>query len=134
MTWGAPAASVAFGGNTNVLVAAGELVPPPAMSTSGIMIAGGGLTAQLLTSEDSSAILPVLQQTGLPDADPTIVLPWKAEQFFLLISFVLFNLVGIALTLALLVWLVDRGLKRGKAETSADTKQVTTSQTATAQE
>ncbi|MFN8529436.1 MAG: hypothetical protein U0670_12555 [Anaerolineae bacterium] len=80
-----------------------------------ILLVGGGLTVQLLSS-NGSLHFPVLTQTAQPDASPTTVLPWKAEQFFLLVGFLLFNLVGIAATLALIFWLVDRGLRRSKAD------------------
>lgn len=80
-----------------------------------ILIIGGGLTS-MLVSNNGGSVLPILTTTNIPDASPTVVLPWKAEQFFLLVGFVLFNLVGMAVTLAVVFWLVDRGLRRGKAE------------------
>jgi hypothetical protein len=83
-----------------------------------ILIAGGGLTMQLIAGGGS--LLPVLQQVSAPDASPTTVLPWKAEQFFLMVGFILFNLVGIGATLAVLFWLLDRGIRRNKAELSSE--------------
>ena len=80
-----------------------------------LLLIGGGLTMQLL-SHGGSLQFPVLTQTVQPNASPTTLLPWKAEQFFLLVGFVIFNLVGIALTLALVFWFIDRGLRRGKAQ------------------
>jgi hypothetical protein len=84
-----------------------------------ILIIGGGLTSMLIANNGS--VLPILTTTNVPDASPTTVLPWKAEQFFLLVGFILFNLIGIAATLALIFWLVDRGLRRnrGSAQTPA---------------
>ena len=41
---------------------------------------------------------------------------WKANQLFALVSFLLFNLVGIAVTLAIILWFLDRGTRRAKAE------------------
>lgn len=79
-----------------------------------ILIAGGGLTMQLIAGGGS--LLPVLQQVSAPDASRTVVLPWKAEQFFLMVGFILFNLVGIGVTLAALFWLLDRGVRRSKAQ------------------
>ncbi|MCC6611992.1 MAG: hypothetical protein IT320_00860 [Anaerolineae bacterium] len=76
-----------------------------------LLIIGGGLTSQLIANQDAG-VLPILTQTVNPDASPTSMLPWKAEQFFLLVGFILFNLVGIALTIALVIWLIDWGLKR----------------------
>ncbi|MFQ3565557.1 MAG: hypothetical protein SNJ59_01030 [Aggregatilineales bacterium] len=80
-----------------------------------LLAAGGGLTALLITSQ-GSGLIPILQQTAVPDASVSQVAPWQAEQFFLLIAFVLFNLIGIGLTIALLFWLLDRGIRRSKVE------------------
>lgn len=82
-----------------------------------VLLAGGGLTSMLISS--GGQVLPVLQQVSAPDASPTEVLPWKANQFFLLIAFVLFNLVGIAVTIGALLFLLDWGLKRSKADAAA---------------
>ncbi len=81
-----------------------------------ILIAGGGLTMQLIAGGGN--LLPVLQQVSAPDASRTTVLPWKAEQLFLMVGFILFNLIGIGATLAALFWILDRGLRRSKAEAS----------------
>lgn|GEM_PF-933981 len=72
-----------------------------------ILITGGALTTLFLSGEFSSNI-PVLTTTVDPDASVAIVQNWKAEQLFLFIGFVIFNLVGIALTLAIVFWLLDR--------------------------
>jgi hypothetical protein len=80
-----------------------------------LLIVGGGLTAQLITNEGGTT-LPVLTQTVNPDASPAMVVPWKAEQFFLLVGFVLFNLVGIAATIAIIFWFLDRGIRRSKEQ------------------
>ena len=85
-----------------------------------ILLAGGGLTALLINS-GSGTILPILQTVGSPDGSTAVVLPWKAEQFFLLVGFILFNLIGIVATLAIIFWFLDRGVRqaRKQAETSA---------------
>jgi len=88
-----------------------------------LLLIGGGLTSLLISS--GGQVLPFLSQVNAPDADPTTMLPWKANQFFIFIGFVLFNLVGIAVTLGILIWVIDWGLKRGKAEAGASA--VTTS-------
>ncbi|MCA9905791.1 MAG: hypothetical protein KC547_18170 [Anaerolineae bacterium] len=79
-----------------------------------LLIIGGGLTSQLIANQNGT-VLPVLTQTVDPNASPTSMLPWKAEQFFLLVGFVVFNLLGIAATIALVIWFLDRGVKRGDA-------------------
>jgi flagellar basal body-associated protein FliL len=82
-----------------------------------VLLVGGGLTSMLISS--GGQVLPVLQQVGAADASPTELLPWKANQFFLLIAFVLFNLVGIAITIGALLFLLDWGIKRSKADAKA---------------
>lgn len=95
-----------------------------------ILIAGGGLTMQLIAGGDSS-LLPVLTQVSNPDAARTVVLPWKAEQFFLLVGFILFNLIGIAVTLAVIFWLLDGGLRRQRAKAAATEAATTNAVTTT---
>ena len=80
-----------------------------------ILIIGGGLTAMLI-SNNGGGLLPILTMTTVPDASPVTVLPWKAEQLILLIGFILFNLIGIGVTLAIIFWFVDRGLRRSRVE------------------
>jgi hypothetical protein len=79
-----------------------------------VLLAGGALTSLLVAG--GSQMIPILTQVSAPDASPTTLLPWKANQFFILIAFVLFNLVGIAITLAIIFWAVDWGLKQSKKE------------------
>jgi TRAP-type mannitol/chloroaromatic compound transport system permease small subunit len=76
-----------------------------------LLIIGGGLTAELISSGGGSP------------------LPWKAEQFFLLVGFILFNLIGIAATIAIIVWLLDGAIRRNKNKPTnapASTNAVTT--------
>lgn len=80
-----------------------------------ILLVGGGLTAQLVAMNNASP-LPILQQTADPDASVSQVLPWKADQFFLLVGFILFNLIGMAATIAIVMWFLDRGLRKSRAE------------------
>jgi hypothetical protein len=92
-----------------------------------ILIIGGGLTTQLIANQTTGApLLPFLTQTINPDASRTVLLPWKAEQFFLLVGFLIFNLIGIAATIALLFWFADRGVRRNAAskQPSTDNKQI----------
>jgi hypothetical protein len=78
-----------------------------------VLLLGGALTSMLIAT--GGHVFPVLQQVGSLDASPTTILPWKANQLFILISFVLINIIGIAITLCVIFWLVDWGLKRSKA-------------------
>ncbi|MEP7294006.1 MAG: hypothetical protein ABI835_19625 [Chloroflexota bacterium] len=88
-----------------------------------VLLAGGALTSMLIST--GGQVLPVLTQVSSPDASPTDILPWKANQFFILVAFILFNLVGIAVTLGVVVWLIDWGLKRGKADAAANAASTT---------
>lgn len=82
-----------------------------------VLLAGGGLTAFLLSNGGN--LLPLMHQVGSPDANPTVMLPWKANQFFILIAFMLFNLVGMAVTIGIVLWVLDWGIKHSKTNASA---------------
>lgn len=84
-----------------------------------LLVIGGGLTAQLISS-GQGGIIPVLRQTDNADASVSEVVPWKAEQLFLAIGFILFNLIGMGLTITLIIWLLDRGLRKSRAEAAAN--------------
>ncbi len=84
-----------------------------------ILIVGGGLTSQFAASDGGTIIPGVLQQTTSPEASTLVAEPWQAQQLFLLIGFVLVNLIGIALTLALIFWFLDRGVRNAKAAQTA---------------
>ena len=76
-----------------------------------LLIIGGGLTAQIAQQGGRDAIPVFVIQTENPDASVFESAPWKAEQLVLFIGFVLFNLVGIAATIALIMWLLHRQVK-----------------------
>ena len=80
-----------------------------------LLMIGGGLTTQLISSGKSTPI-PVLQQSSNPEASVNAMLGWKAEQLFLAIGFIVTSLIGFAVVLALVFWFVDRGLRVSKAE------------------
>ncbi len=85
-----------------------------------ILLVGGALTS-LLIANSGSGVLPILQTVGSPEASPTVMTAWKANQLFALVGFILFNLVGMAVTIAVILWLLDRGVRRSKAEGRAVT-------------
>lgn len=76
-----------------------------------ILIIGGGLTMQLATEDGIGGVLPVLRTVDNPTGSTLELTSQKAEQLFLLIGFIVFNLVGIAVTLAVLMWFLHRGVK-----------------------
>lgn len=83
-----------------------------------LLIAGAGLTTQLLSNAGRAGI-PILQQVGSPEASTAAVVPWKAEQLFLLIGAIISSLVVFAILLAVLFWFLDRGVKRARAAANA---------------
>ncbi len=90
-----------------------------------VLLIGGGLTAQLASG---SFDLPVLVQTDMPDASTLTVSPWQAEQLVLFIGFIVFNLIGIAATIAVIMWFLHRGVKQSQSTaTSVTTAQETSS-------
>ncbi len=97
-----------------------------------ILIAGGGLTAQLAASNnDPGNFLPFLKQTADPNASVFDAVPWKSEQFFLFAGFVLFNLVGMGVTIAVVMWYLNREIARSRARVGGETRiQTTESETA----
>ena len=90
-----------------------------------LLIIGGGLTAQIASEGGQFQIPAVIRTTSNPDASVLDMTTWKAEQLFLLIGFVLFNLIGASVTLAIVFWLLHRQVKRAKA-TTADSAPIVT--------
>lgn len=94
-----------------------------------ILIIGGGLTTLLTTNRDAADFFPVLRQVDSPDGSTLAVVPWKAEQMVLLVGFILFNLIGIAATIALVMWLLHRFVKEAKASENQPSSVTTTEPT-----
>lgn len=82
-----------------------------------LLLVGGSLTAQFVTGEGS--VLSGVQQTNNPSASTLVAEPWQAEQFILLVGFLLFNLIGIGATIALIMWYLDRNVRIAKASSGA---------------
>ncbi len=77
-----------------------------------ILIIGGGLTAMIASSANGAAdFLPILTITADPNASSAIMQPWKAEQMFLFLGFVVTSLVGMAVLIAVIFWLLDRSMQ-----------------------
>jgi hypothetical protein len=73
-----------------------------------ILIAGGGLTAQLASTNGDQRIPGSMVQTDDPEASVFVATEWQAQQFFLLVGFLLFNLIGIGVTIAIIMWFLSR--------------------------
>ena len=77
-----------------------------------VLLISGGLTAQILIGGDSL----IITQSETPDASVLAAAPWQSEQLVLFIGFILFNLIGMAATIAIVMWFLHRGVKQGEAE------------------
>ena len=84
-----------------------------------ILIIGGGLTSQIASNGNQLAIPGVIRQMNNPDGSALDMAPWKAEQLFLFVGFIVFNLVGIALTLMAIFWFLNWQIKTVNAKKSA---------------
>lgn len=81
-----------------------------------VIVIGGGLTMQLAGGGTESVIPGVYRYTDSPEASVLDVTGWQAQQLFLLVGFLIVNLVGIGLTLALIMWFLDRQVRIVKAD------------------
>jgi hypothetical protein len=79
-----------------------------------LLLLGGGLTAELANKEITE-ILPIIRQTNVGEASFVDPAPWQAQQFVLMVSFILFNMIGIGATLALIMWFLDRQVRQVRA-------------------
>jgi hypothetical protein len=71
------------------------------------MVLCGAISAGLL-SDPLNGLL--IRQTSNPDASPFTATPVQAMQIVLWVGFILFNMIGAALTLAAFFWLMSRSL------------------------
>ena len=87
-----------------------------------LLLAGGGLTVQISQHNNrAETVVPfLLKQTDNPAASPFQAVPWQAEQLFLLVGFVLFNLIGMAVTITVIMWFINRGVAQSKATGSTE--------------
>ncbi|MEZ4667400.1 MAG: hypothetical protein R3E39_05710 [Anaerolineae bacterium] len=86
-----------------------------------ILIITGGLTAQIASNGNQLAIPGIVRQTTDPNASALDMAPWKAEQMFLFVGFILFNLVGMAVTIMAIIWFLNWQIKKVNAKTSQTT-------------
>lgn len=81
-----------------------------------VLVIGGGLTSQIVSGGQNSLFIT---QSSIPDASTLSVAPWQAEQLVLLVGFILFNLIGMGVTIMIVMWVLHWGLKRSQAEEAA---------------
>ncbi len=73
-----------------------------------LLASGGGLTALLTQNNNADSIPGASIQTKNPEASVFMSTDWQAHQFFLLTGFIIFNLVGIGITIAIIIWFLSR--------------------------
>lgn len=79
-----------------------------------VLIGGGALSTQLLNGDASSFPAAVIQTSDI-ESSVFQAAPWQAQQFFLFVGFLVFNLLGIGITIALILWFLNRGVARARA-------------------
>lgn len=82
-----------------------------------LLIIGGGLTAELIAGDSINSLF--IRQSSIPDASTMATAPWQAEQLLLFIGFILFNLIGMAVTIMIVMWFLHRGVAKAKAQESS---------------
>lgn len=87
----------------------------PLLVIIAILIVAGGLTAQFAATNGTQMLPGAKIQTGNPEASAFVATDWQAQQFFLLIGFIMFNLIGIGATIAIIMWLLSRQVTIAKA-------------------
>ena len=97
--------------NRRLLIFVGTLI---------LLVVGGGLTS-LITAEGSGNLIPgVLEITSRPEASPSQFGGNQGLWFFLMVGFIVFNLVGASLTGAAIFWFLNRGIERSKVQEPAN--------------
>ncbi len=86
-----------------------------------ILLLMGGALSLLLQGRDSDALIPsTIQQVEDPEASAFVATPGQAEQLILGVGFILFNVLGIGVTIAFLMWLGERGARAARAAGSRE--------------
>ena len=81
-----------------------------------VLVIGGGLTSQIIAGGQHSLFIT---QSSTPDASTLAAAPWQSEQLVLFVGFILFNLIGMGVTIMIVMWFLHWGLKRSEANSSA---------------
>jgi hypothetical protein len=76
-----------------------------------LLAAGGGLTAMIISSGGTPDFLPFLKQVSSPEGSVMMATPSQAQALILFIGFLVFNIVGMAVTIGVILWLLHRGVK-----------------------
>ena len=78
-----------------------------------VLLGGGAITSNLLSSDLA------LRQTLDPSGDALTATPDQALAFLLVTGFIVFNVMGAGLTLALVFWLLNRQVTVVRRQSSA---------------
>lgn len=78
-----------------------------------ILLAGGAITSNLLSSDLA------IQQTTNPYGDALTATPDQAAAFILIVGFIMMNVIGAGLTLALVFWLLNHQVTAVQQEAEA---------------
>ncbi|GAB4323373.1 MAG: hypothetical protein Kow00117_11890 [Phototrophicales bacterium] len=85
-----------------------------------MILAAGGVLTVIDQAGGVGNLLPTLQQTADPAASTMAVEPWQAEQLFLLLGFIVFNMIGIAATIAFVMFVLHRNVRAVKGDVQAE--------------
>ena len=77
-----------------------------------VLFGGGAITANLLSSD-----LAIRQSTN-PSADALTATPDQAAAFIVIVGFIIVNVIGAGLTIALVFWLLNRQVTVVRQESS----------------
>lgn len=78
-----------------------------------ILLAGGAITSNLLSSDLA------IQQTTNPNGNALTATPDQAAAFILIVGFIIMNVAGAGLTLALVFWLLNHQVTAVRQEAEA---------------
>ena len=78
-----------------------------------VLLGGGAITSNLLTSDLA------IRQTIDPSGDALTATPDQAVAFLLVTGFIIFNVIGAGLTLAIVFWLLSRQVTAVRRQSSA---------------
>ena len=79
-----------------------------------ILVGGGILSSGMLQETDI-----LVQQTNSPEASFFEATPDQAAWLFVIVGFIIFNVIGAGVTIMLVIWFLDRSLKSSQAQADA---------------
>jgi hypothetical protein len=81
-----------------------------------LLLIAGGYLSLTISSQGAAAIPGLRVQTENPEANVLAVTPDKGALFFIFAMIALGSLVGMGLTLAIIFWLLNRGVRQAGRE------------------